>query len=142
MKNWFRSLGQTVSGRPPRRRQRANPPRLEALEDRNLMATAVLQTNLVSDLPGVATNLDPHLVNPWGISESTTSAFWVSDNGTGLSTLYNTAGTPQTLVVSIPTPGDATGNDGTPTGTVFNTGGGTLGGFKVSGVSRTGAATS
>src|SRR5262249_61070323 len=48
----------------------------------------VLQTNLVSDLPGVAALADPHLVNPWGISESGTSPFWVSDNGAGLSTLY------------------------------------------------------
>src|SRR5262249_26326089 len=89
---------------------------------------------LVSDLPGVAANLDPHLVNPWGISESGTSPFWVSDNGTGVSTLYNTAGTPQSLVVNIPgpPPADPLGMDGTPTGTVFNTFGGANGGFKVS----------
>src|SRR5262249_33235615 len=79
-------------------------PGLEALEDRRLLAGNVLQTNLVSDLPGVAANLDPHLVNPWGISESPTGPFWISDNGTGVSTLYNTAGTPQSLVVNIPGP--------------------------------------
>jgi hypothetical protein len=41
------------------------------------------QTNLVSDLPGVAKTTDPDLVNPWGVSFSATSPFWVSDNGAG-----------------------------------------------------------
>src|SRR5438874_12765867 len=90
-------------------------PSLEALEDRCVLSGNVLQTNLVSDLPGVAQFLDPHLVNPWGISESATSPFWVSDNGTGLSTLYNTPGMPQALVVSIPAPGEPAGDGGTPT---------------------------
>src|SRR5260370_38911640 len=49
----------------------------------------VLQTNLVSDLPGVASLEDPHLVNPRGISESAGSPFWLSDNGAGVSTLYS-----------------------------------------------------
>src|SRR5215469_6172155 len=81
----------------------------------------VLQTNLVSDLPGVAAVTDPNLVNPWGISESGGSPFWISDNNSGLSTLYSTATPPIStlgLVVSIPTPVSLTG--GTPTGTVFN----------------------
>src|SRR5262245_34132997 len=129
MKSW---LKQQV--RPRRRLVSAFRPTLEALEDRRLLAGNVLQTNLVSDLPGVAKTLDPHLVNPWGISESAGSPFWVSDNGTGVSTLYNTAGTPQSLVVNIPgpPPADPLGTDGTPTGTVFNTFGGANGGFKVS----------
>ena len=46
------------------------------------------QHNLVSDLPGVAYLTDPNLVNPWGVSFSATSPFWVSDNGTGVSTIY------------------------------------------------------
>jgi hypothetical protein len=51
-------------------------------------ATLFLQTNLVSDQPGVALNLDPTLVNAWGISAAPTAgAFWVSANGTGLSEL-------------------------------------------------------
>src|SRR5260370_32128479 len=78
----------------------------------------VLQTNLVSDLPGVAAVLDPNLVNPWGISESSGSPFWVSDNNAGVATLYMTVSNVG-LVVSIPTPLDPTGG-GTPTGTVFN----------------------
>src|SRR5206468_9203908 len=60
-------------------------------------------------------------VNPWGISHSATSPFWVSDNGTGLSTLYNGAGTKQGLVVTIPPPaGSPPGTTATPTGQVFN----------------------
>src|SRR6476469_1514539 len=93
--------------RPARSRRLSAPAlrsTLEVLEDRRLLAGTVLQTNLVSDLPGVALRLDPNLVNPWGISESGGSPFWVSDNGAGLSTLYNTAGTPQALVVKIPGP--------------------------------------
>ena len=84
----------------------------------------VLQTNLVSDLPGVAAVTDPNLVNSWGISESTASPFWISDNNAGVSTLYQVPGAGSTpvsinpLVVNIPTPVDSTG--GTPTGTVFN----------------------
>ncbi len=113
-------------------------PSVECLEDRRLMAGNVLQTNLVSDLPGVALVRDPNLVNPWGISESSGSPFWISDNNAGVSTLYNVPGTSNTpvsinnLVVSIPTPGDPTGANGTPTGTVFNSDGGKLGGFPVS----------
>jgi uncharacterized protein (TIGR03118 family) len=102
-------------------------PRLEILEDRTVPSTIpmnVLQTNLVSDLPGVAAHTDPNLVNPWGISESTMSPFWISDNNAGVSTLYNSLGVPQPaakpLIVSIPTTGDPLGSSGTPTGTVFN----------------------
>ena len=80
---------------------------------------AYLQTNLVSDIPGMAANTDPHLVNPWGIASSGSSPFWVSDNGTGVSTLYNTSGTPQPLVVTIP-PAPGGVGPGTPTGIVFN----------------------
>jgi uncharacterized protein (TIGR03118 family) len=107
---------------------------LEGFEDRSLPSGTVLQTNLVSDLPGVAAVLDPQLVNPWGIAESSGSPFWISDNNAGVSTLYNTAGTKQGLVVNIPgpPPADPLGTDGTPTGTVFNIDGGTNGGFKVS----------
>ena len=43
----------------------------------------VLQTNLVSDLPGAAAVTDPNLVNAWGISESSGSPFWISDNNAG-----------------------------------------------------------
>ena len=79
------------------------------------------QVNLLSDIPGLALHTDPNLVNPWGISHSATSPFWVSDNGTGVSTLYNGAGTKQSLVVTIPPPdGSPPGTTATPTGQVFN----------------------
>jgi uncharacterized protein (TIGR03118 family) len=111
------------------------------------MSANVLQTNLVSDLPGVAQLQDPHLVNPWGISESGSSPFWVSDNNAGVATLYNAPAKTATgqapisispLVVSIPTPIDPHGATGAPTGTVFNIDGGATGGFTVSGLDKNG----
>jgi len=127
--------------RPAKRRAR---PGLESLEARLVLSSnaTVLQTNLVSDLPGVADVMDPNLVNPWGISESSGSPFWISDNNAGVSTLYSVPGANNTpvsinsLVVSIPTPGDPLGASGTPTGTVFNIDGGKTGGFTVSGVDK------
>jgi uncharacterized protein (TIGR03118 family) len=80
---------------------------------------AFLQHNLVSDLAGLADQTDPNLVNPWGISFSATSPFWIADNGTGLSTLYNGAGFPEALVVTLPPPAGGT-PPSAPSGTVFN----------------------
>jgi uncharacterized protein (TIGR03118 family) len=83
------------------------------------------QTNLVSDQRGVAKVTDPNLVNAWGIVHSSTSPFWISDNGKGVSTLYNGAGMPfplnAPLVVTIPPPkGSPAGTTAAPTGVVFN----------------------
>lgn len=83
-------------------------------------SNAYVQTNLVSDLPGMAQLLDTNLVNPWGISFSATSPFWISDNGSGLATVYavtnDSSGSPhvakQGLQVAIP--------GGVPTGQLFN----------------------
>jgi uncharacterized protein (TIGR03118 family) len=61
---------------------------------------AVADFYLQKDLVTSAT--DPDLINPWGISSSAGSPFWVSDNGTGKSTLYNSLGVKQGLVVSMP----------------------------------------
>src|ERR1700753_1302840 len=58
--------------------------------------------NLVSYLPGMADFQDPNLGNPWGIATTSTSPFWIGNNGTGTSTLYTTNGTPNSLVVNIP----------------------------------------
>ena len=77
------------------------------------------QTNLVSDIPGMANHLDPFLSNPWGISFSPTSPIWISDNHTGLTTLYNGAGTPFALVVTIPPPSGGS-SPSAPTGQVFS----------------------
>lgn len=80
-----------------------------------------------------AVNVDPNLQNAWGVGESTGSPFWVSDNHAGVATLYNTAGTPQTRVVSIPAPDDPLGTGGAPTGLVFNPSQ-AAGAFQISGV--------
>ena len=76
-------------------------------------------TNFQSDLPGLAAHVDPNLVNPWGMAVSSGGTIWVSDNGTGVSTLYGQNGTAASLVVTIPT--SARNKDGgNPTGVVFN----------------------
>ncbi len=75
--------------------------------------------NFQSDIPGVAAHVDPNLVNPWGMAvPSDTGPIWVSDNGTGVSTLYMHDGTANSLVVNIP--GKEKHQPGNPTGIVFN----------------------
>lgn len=75
------------------------------------------QTNLVSDIPNLAAKTDPNLVNPWGLARSSGGPWWVADNGTAVSTLYDGAGNPfppppnGPLVVHTPA---------SPTGIVFN----------------------
>jgi uncharacterized protein (TIGR03118 family) len=105
-----------------------------------LLATVAMaqhydQTNLVSDIPGLAAHTDPDLVNSWGLARGAASFWWVNDNGTGVATLYNGAGAKQALVVSIPPPPGAT-SAATPTGIVFN--GST--GFVVTGAGGSGPA--
>jgi uncharacterized protein (TIGR03118 family) len=82
------------------------------------------QTNLVSDISGVAPTFDPNLKNPWGLTRSSSSPFWVSNNNSGTSTLYTGAGAivpiNGTGIVTIPPPGFAPGTQSTPTGVVFN----------------------
>jgi uncharacterized protein (TIGR03118 family) len=69
------------------------------------------QTNLVSDVPGLAQFTDPDLVNPWGLDASATGPWWSANNETATSTLYNGSGVKQALVVTTQTG---------PTGIVFN----------------------
>src|SRR6266436_6573404 len=103
------------------------------------------QKNLVSDISqpnnadGSAVLVDPNLKNPWGLSRSAGSPWWVANNNSGTSTLYSGAGTPQNFFpdphpdsngnginspfnnfVMVPPPGFAPGTASTPTGTVFN----------------------
>lgn len=75
------------------------------------------RSSLVQNLPHKAPITDPNLVNAWGLARSSTGPFWVSDNVTGLSTLYDGLGNIQSLVVSIPA---VAGNTGSPSGIVFN----------------------
>ena len=79
-------------------------------------------TPLTSNLASLAPIRDPNLVNPWGLSRSSGGPWWISDNGTGVSTLYDGAGKVIPLVVSIPASGakESAGKLGTPTGTIFN----------------------
>src|SRR5438128_3229523 len=77
------------------------------------------QTNLVSDVPGLAAVTDSHLVNPWGLTSSGGSPWWVADNATGLSTLYTGAGQIVPLVVTVPPPVGGV-PPSAPTGVVFN----------------------
>jgi hypothetical protein len=51
-----------------------------------------IQTNLVSDIPGLASITDPMLVNPWGMSHTATSPIWTSNQGTNTATLYGVTG--------------------------------------------------
>jgi len=87
-----------------------------------IAARSYVQTNLVSDVPGLAAHTDPNLKNPWGTAVGPGSPIWVSDNHAGVTTLYDGAGNPQPLVVAIPAPPSA-GKDavGAPTGQAFNT---------------------
>src|ERR1700749_4781966 len=82
----------------------------------------VTQTNLISDVPGLAAVTDPNLKNPWGISFSATSPFWVSDAASNVSTVYSGTGATAHAPVSVP---------GGPTGQVFNSAG--AGNFLVGG---------
>jgi uncharacterized protein (TIGR03118 family) len=81
--------------------------------------SAYRQTNFVSDLPGVAFIQDPLLVNPWGISATATSPFWIANAGRSVSTLYrgDVGGSP---VVKNPGLSQVTIPGGLPTGTVAN----------------------
>jgi uncharacterized protein (TIGR03118 family) len=88
-------------------------------------AIPVVQTNLVTDNQSVLTGLgytpavsvDPHLINPWGVSYAPTGPFWVSNQGDNTSTLYN--GAADVLPLVVQTPGSIPGPSG-PTGQVFN----------------------
>ena len=83
--------------------------------------TTFTQTNLVSDVPGMARITDPNLVNPWGLALGTNSGLWVADNGAGKATTYDGDGNPipsgLPLVVTVPAPG---GGPGAPTGVATN----------------------
>jgi uncharacterized protein (TIGR03118 family) len=81
--------------------------------------SAYRQTNLLTDIPGLAPVLDPLLVNPWGISMTASSPFWVANNGTSTTQLIrgDVGGAPVVLNAGMPT---VTIPGGLPTGTVSN----------------------
>src|SRR5437879_13844368 len=63
-------------------------------EDNGHAGRSYVQTNLVSDVPGLAKVTDPNLKNPWGTSTAPGLPIWVSDNNAGVTTLYDGAGQP------------------------------------------------
>ena len=85
-------------------------------------------TDLVADTAGAAAQVDPNLVNAWGLVAGPSTPWWVNDNSKNTSTLYDATGTVLPLVVTVP---------GGPTGIVFNGGSG----FAVSDGTHSGPAT-
>jgi len=84
-------------------------------------ASGYLVYNLIADQPGVATLTDPNLVNPWGISISASSPFWLCDGGTGLSTVYTFSATAFSISsTKVAIPPATSGGDKTCTGIVSN----------------------
>ena len=88
-----------------------------SLSPARLFADSFTQINLVSNGFVPAATIDSNLVNPWGIAFSATSPFWISDQGTGVATVYTGTGSIVSLVVTVPGGGPPSG----PTGQVFNT---------------------
>ncbi len=83
-----------------------------------LAQTSYFVTNLTSDINNKTKNTDPLLANPWGLAYAPGAPFWISDEASGWSTLYNAQGVAQSLQVVVPT---AAGTGfGSPTGIVFN----------------------
>jgi uncharacterized protein (TIGR03118 family) len=81
-----------------------------------------VQTNLVSNIPGLALTTDPRMLNPWGVAWFPgASPFWINENRAGVSSLYFGTGEPVSSLpfVTIPAPTNIPG--GTPTGIVANT---------------------
>src|SRR5438270_11336359 len=82
------------------------------------LAQSYALTNLDSNLAGKAKHVDPLLKNAWGLAYAPGGAFWVSDEASGWSTLYDGSGNIQSLKVVIPS-SSGTGT-GSPTGMVYN----------------------
>jgi uncharacterized protein (TIGR03118 family) len=100
----------------------------------------VTVTNLISSEAGAAQVTDPNLINPWGVSFTSSSPLWVSDNGTGVSTLYSITPSNQVNIVMSPDfpvviPGAA------PTGQIANSNSAAFGGDAFVFVSTSGAVT-
>src|SRR5438067_2397704 len=83
-------------------------------------AAPYVQTDLVSDIPGLATITEPTLVNPWDISHTNASPFWISDQGTNFTNLWSVTG--QTNVTKVTAVNPPTGNIMIPPGGVGGVG--------------------
>ena len=93
--------------------------KIVALSTNQPQSGGFVQRNLVSDQAGQADRVDTNLVNAWGLAFSPSGPFWVSDNHTGVSSVYNSTGGVQSLVATIPAPPGAT-SPAAPTGIIFN----------------------
>jgi uncharacterized protein (TIGR03118 family) len=124
MQTWIRLLWKSRRAQMAQKRNLRRPA-LECLEERNLLSGSYVQTNLVSDLSSLVSPPDPNLKNPWGLVAGPMGPFWISDNGTGLASVYNGSGVQQIPAVTIPPPRNSpAGTTAAPTGVVFNGGGG------------------
>lgn len=119
--------------------QQQNPGTTTQLQDQEegVEQTTITQTNLVSDGSVPAMTVDANLINPWGVSFGPNGPFWVSDNGAGVATFYNGAGSPVQIAghssITIAAPPGQT-SPAAPTGQVFNSG---MSGFDVSSGGKT-----
>jgi uncharacterized protein (TIGR03118 family) len=145
MRRSIRDLQQAWLNLRHKRRSRNRRPAVEGLEDRALLSAAhdlavhkdlvirakravsgYTQTNLVSDIAGLAPLTDSNLVNPWGVAFSSSVSkpgpVWVSNQGTGTATIYTVTPsdtvTKASLTVMVPTVGSS--SLAGPTGQVFN----------------------
>lgn len=93
--------------------------------DNGGMGQGFMQTDLVSNIAGQAPVTDAHLTNAWGLARTAAGPWWVADNHSGVSTVYDGNGTPfpvgSPLIVTIPPPnGSPPGAQAAPTGMVVN----------------------
>lgn len=82
------------------------------------LAASYQLINLDSNQQGQAKHVDPQLINGWGLAFAPGNPWWIADEGSGFSTLYDGKGNKQTLVVKVPSASGQT--NGTPTGIVYN----------------------
>ena len=90
---------------------------LSLLADSTTAQAQYKVTNLVTTHKTGAPHHDPNLVNAWGLSFLPTSPFWVSDNGTGKTTIYDPSGN---LLLTVKVPSASGTGIGSPTGQVAN----------------------
>jgi uncharacterized protein (TIGR03118 family) len=98
-------------------------PVLERLDDRCLLdgGMGYVQSNVASDVSGLAPHTDPRLINPWGFSETSGGQFRVAANGSGMAILMNSQGARQGANIIIPAPAGSTpGTTSAPNGVVTN----------------------
>ncbi len=123
MRTWLRNFRLALGARRPNRPPCYRPV-VEGLEQRWLpnATPAFVETNLVSDIPGLARHTDTAVVNPWGFTEHSRGEFLLSDNGSGNAALFAADGTALGAPIVIPPPaGSPAGATSTPNGQVLNT---------------------